>query len=180
MSSVFWCLCVICLSRCNCVTMVDSMYNVFSGFDGTDIIFSVYYFFILFHHDNIRWRLGRSWYSRGIQQVDTNLESKDVDNYQILYYFLLNLRLWAAGNFRFGLFLSVPYLSQILDTFHIFTFQVAALFWPLVQTVNYYFILERNRVPFIGVCSLGWTVFLAVVKYQQEKANRLTAEKDEI
>jgi len=43
--------------------------------------------------------------------------------------------------------------------------QVALSVWPLVATINFTLIPERNRVPFISACSLCWTCFLAYMKH---------------
>uniref|UniRef100_A0A1A9ULM9 Mpv17-like protein n=1 Tax=Glossina austeni TaxID=7395 RepID=A0A1A9ULM9_GLOAU len=47
------------------------------------------------------------------------------------------------------------------------TFKIGGIVWPIVATVNFYLIPERNRVPFISVCSLIWTCFLAYMKHLQ-------------
>lgn len=39
--------------------------------------------------------------------------------------------------------------------------------WPVVATINFSLIPEKNRVPFISVCSLIWTCFLAYMKQQE-------------
>ncbi|XP_023706043.1 PXMP2/4 family protein 4 [Cryptotermes secundus] len=44
------------------------------------------------------------------------------------------------------------------------TYQVGACVWPVVQTINYTVVSEKNRVPFVGICSLLWTCFLAYMK----------------
>ncbi|XP_053670087.1 mpv17-like protein [Anopheles nili] len=44
------------------------------------------------------------------------------------------------------------------------TYAVGLAVWPIVQTINFAFIHERNRVPFVAACSFLWTVFLASVK----------------
>ncbi|XP_037048572.1 mpv17-like protein [Bradysia coprophila] len=44
------------------------------------------------------------------------------------------------------------------------TYKVAVCVWPLVAMVNFSLIPERNRVPFISICSLLWTCFLAYMK----------------
>ncbi|XP_035920069.1 mpv17-like protein [Anopheles stephensi] len=44
------------------------------------------------------------------------------------------------------------------------TYTVGLTFWPFIQTINFAFIPERNRVPFIAACSFLWTVFLASIK----------------
>ncbi|XP_017774365.1 PREDICTED: PXMP2/4 family protein 4-like [Nicrophorus vespilloides] len=41
------------------------------------------------------------------------------------------------------------------------TYKVGICFWPVLQTINFCFITERNRVPFVSCCSLIWTCFLA-------------------
>ncbi|KAH8245528.1 hypothetical protein KR032_011378 [Drosophila birchii] len=45
------------------------------------------------------------------------------------------------------------------------TYKVALCVWPLVATINFSLIPERNRVPFISACSLCWTCFLAYMKH---------------
>ncbi|XP_065202249.1 PXMP2/4 family protein 4-like [Planococcus citri] len=60
-------------------------------------------------------------------------------------------------------------LKEISNKF-VPTWKVAVFVWPFVQTINYTLIPEKNRVPFIGVCSVGWTIFLAFMKYQNEHA----------
>ncbi|XP_017135583.1 protein sym1 isoform X1 [Drosophila miranda] len=45
------------------------------------------------------------------------------------------------------------------------TYKVALSVWPLVATINFSLIPERNRVPFISACSLCWTCFLAYMKH---------------
>lgn len=47
------------------------------------------------------------------------------------------------------------------------TYQVGVCVWPVIATVNFTLIPERNRVPFVSLCSLIWTCYLAYVKQQQ-------------
>uniref|UniRef100_A0A1I8PYF2 Mpv17-like protein n=2 Tax=Stomoxys calcitrans TaxID=35570 RepID=A0A1I8PYF2_STOCA len=47
------------------------------------------------------------------------------------------------------------------------TYKVGALVWPVVATINFSVIPEKNRVLFISVCSLIWTCFLAYMKHLQ-------------
>lgn len=47
--------------------------------------------------------------------------------------------------------------------------QVALCFWPFVQTINFAFIPERNRVPFVSVGSLIWVCFLSYMHQLQMK-----------
>ncbi|XP_063222661.1 mpv17-like protein [Bacillus rossius redtenbacheri] len=44
------------------------------------------------------------------------------------------------------------------------TWKVGVCVWPAVQTVNFTFVPERNRLLFVGTCSFLWTVFIAYVK----------------
>ncbi|XP_070500097.1 mpv17-like protein [Chironomus tepperi] len=44
------------------------------------------------------------------------------------------------------------------------TFKVAIWFWTIFQIINFSFIKERNRVPFVALASFCWTVFLAYMK----------------
>ena len=48
-----------------------------------------------------------------------------------------------------------------------FMLQAAASFWPIVQTVNFAFTPERNRVVVTGVASFLWTAYLS---FMQAKA----------
>ncbi|XP_014283171.1 uncharacterized protein [Halyomorpha halys] len=45
------------------------------------------------------------------------------------------------------------------------TYKVGICVWPVVQTLNYTLIPEKNRVPFVSLCSLAWTTFLAYMKH---------------
>lgn len=44
------------------------------------------------------------------------------------------------------------------------TFKVGVCYWPIVQVINFSFIKERNRVPFVAMASFVWTIFLAYMK----------------
>lgn len=48
-------------------------------------------------------------------------------------------------------------------------------YWSTVQTLNYTFIPERNRVPMISLFGLVWTTYLAYVK-QKSPSNPQTTE----
>ncbi|XP_077287984.1 mpv17-like protein [Arctopsyche grandis] len=54
------------------------------------------------------------------------------------------------------------------------TYKVGFFFWPSFQTINFYFIAEKNRVPFVSVCSLVWTIFLSYMK--QLEADKIAKE----
>ncbi|XP_045519740.1 mpv17-like protein [Pieris brassicae] len=45
------------------------------------------------------------------------------------------------------------------------TYKVGASVWPIVAVTNFWLIPPANRVPFISVCSLIWTCFLAYMKH---------------
>lgn len=44
------------------------------------------------------------------------------------------------------------------------TYKAAMCIWPVVSTVNFALVPEKNRVVFISICSLIWTCFLAYMK----------------
>ncbi|EAT47266.1 AAEL001601-PA [Aedes aegypti] len=44
------------------------------------------------------------------------------------------------------------------------TYKVGVCVWPVIQTINFTLIAEHNRVPFVSICSLLWTTFLAYMK----------------
>lgn len=65
--------------------------------------------------------------------------------------------------------------AEVLQKF-IPTWKVAVCYWPVMQTINFSVIPERNRVIFVSVCSLIWTTFLAYMhRLDQEK--EMTTEK---
>ena len=41
--------------------------------------------------------------------------------------------------------------------------------WPLVQTFNFAFVKERNRVPVTGTVSFFWAIFLSYMKQLELK-----------
>ncbi|XP_076654416.1 mpv17-like protein [Halictus rubicundus] len=44
------------------------------------------------------------------------------------------------------------------------TYKVGVCVWPILQTVNFFFVPEHNRVVYVSFCSLIWTSFLAYMK----------------
>lgn len=56
------------------------------------------------------------------------------------------------------------------------TYKVAVCVWPFLATINFSLIPERNRVLFISICSLMWTIFLAYMKHleKQENSSKIT------
>jgi Mpv17 / PMP22 family len=50
-----------------------------------------------------------------------------------------------------------------------------------MQTINFGFLPEKNRVPFVGACSLLWTIFLSYMKSKDaEKEKTLSIEDDKM
>ncbi|KAF9798170.1 hypothetical protein SFRURICE_019680 [Spodoptera frugiperda] len=44
------------------------------------------------------------------------------------------------------------------------TYKIGVFYWPLVQTLNFYFIAENNRIIFVSAASFIWTVYLSHMK----------------
>lgn len=57
------------------------------------------------------------------------------------------------------------------------TYKVAICVWPILQTINFTYIPEKNRVPFVSVCSFLWTLFLSYMK-QLEHEELIELQKD--
>lgn len=51
------------------------------------------------------------------------------------------------------------------------TWRMGICVWPILQTINFVLIPERNRVVYVSVCSLAWTSFLAYMKSLDAKKN---------
>ncbi|XP_076250883.1 mpv17-like protein [Rhynchophorus ferrugineus] len=51
------------------------------------------------------------------------------------------------------------------------TWKVGFCVWPIVQTLNFQYIPEKNRVPFVSACSLVWCCFLAYMHQLQMAKN---------
>uniref|UniRef100_A0A8D8TVC7 Mpv17-like protein n=1 Tax=Cacopsylla melanoneura TaxID=428564 RepID=A0A8D8TVC7_9HEMI len=79
--------------------------------------------------------------------------------------------------FRFSLFgtffvaptlyywLSVARRRWPLNTLRHTLTKVGVMIWPIAQIINYSLVSEKNRVPYVSICSLLWTSFLAYMKY---------------
>ncbi|XP_065200818.1 PXMP2/4 family protein 4-like isoform X2 [Planococcus citri] len=48
------------------------------------------------------------------------------------------------------------------------TYKVGALAWPVLQTINHMYVPERNKIPFVSVCSLMWSSFLAYMNRKEK------------
>ncbi|XP_033213152.1 mpv17-like protein [Belonocnema kinseyi] len=49
------------------------------------------------------------------------------------------------------------------------TYKIGVCVWPILQTVNFLLVPERNRVVYVSICSLMWTSFLAYMKSLEDK-----------
>ncbi|XP_075986375.1 mpv17-like protein 2 [Anticarsia gemmatalis] len=49
------------------------------------------------------------------------------------------------------------------------TYKMGVLYWPTAQTLNFYFVSEKNRIVFVSAASFVWTVYLAHVKSKEQK-----------
>ncbi|XP_012264038.2 mpv17-like protein [Athalia rosae] len=65
------------------------------------------------------------------------------------------------------------------------TYKTGIFVWPILQTINFTVIPERNRVVYVSICSLMWTSFLAYMKSleikrleQSSESNHTTKTKD--
>ncbi|XP_032675733.1 mpv17-like protein [Odontomachus brunneus] len=79
----------------------------------------------------------------------------------------------AMCSFFFGMnLLELKPVSECIEEVKIKfwpTYKVAICIWPILQTINFGLIPERNRVIYVSVCSLIWTTFLAYMKTLQAK-----------
>lgn len=50
------------------------------------------------------------------------------------------------------------------------TFKLGVVFWPTVQTVNFYFVSPKNRIIFVSMASFVWTIFMCHMKAMQTKS----------
>ncbi|XP_055302379.1 mpv17-like protein isoform X2 [Sitodiplosis mosellana] len=56
------------------------------------------------------------------------------------------------------------------------TYKAAMCVWPIVSTLNFALVPEKNRVVFISMCSLMWTCFLAYMKQLSVEKDNLNAQ----
>lgn len=59
-------------------------------------------------------------------------------------------------------------VQEVKDKF-LPTYKVALCYWPIIQTINFSFIAEKNRLPFVSIASFVWTTFLAYMKQSEMK-----------
>ncbi|CAH0701800.1 unnamed protein product [Spodoptera exigua] len=86
---------------------------------------------------------------------------------------------FAMCSFYFGMSLleSKPFHEAIAEVEAKFlpTYKVGASVWPAIAMINFCLIPPRNRVPFISMCSLVWTCFLAYMKHLEKEKVAATA-----
>lgn len=80
--------------------------------------------------------------------------------------------------FFFGMSLlegkSIEDAKKVVESKFLPTWKVCACFWPVLQTINFRYIPEHNRVPFVSACSLVWCCFLAYMnQLSLQKASEL-------
>ncbi|KAH8419797.1 hypothetical protein KR009_002689 [Drosophila setifemur] len=56
--------------------------------------------------------------------------------------------------------------------------QVGICIWPILQTINFSLVPEHNRVVFVSICSLMWTIFLAYMKTRHEEQPEAKSGED--
>lgn len=49
------------------------------------------------------------------------------------------------------------------------TYKLGIVYWPSVQTLNFYLVPERNRMVVLSVASFLWTLYMSHVKGQRLK-----------
>lgn len=77
--------------------------------------------------------------------------------------------------FFFGMSLlegkSVEQAKKEVEKKFLSSWKVGVCFWPVLQTINFRYIAEKNRVPFVSSCSLVWCCFLAYMHQLQMTKN---------
>lgn len=68
-------------------------------------------------------------------------------------------------------------VTEVKDKFYE-TWKVGVCVWPVVQTINFTFVPERNRVPFVSIASLMWTTFLAYMKQLDKNKENENEEQE--
>ncbi|KAJ0170801.1 hypothetical protein K1T71_013573 [Dendrolimus kikuchii] len=48
------------------------------------------------------------------------------------------------------------------------TYKIGVVFWPTAQTINFYFVSEKNRIVFVSAASFIWTIYLAHMKAKEQ------------
>jgi len=48
------------------------------------------------------------------------------------------------------------------------TYKTGVFFWPVVQTINFAYVSQKNRVAVTSVASFFWTIFLSYMKHEKK------------
>ncbi|CAI6369381.1 unnamed protein product [Macrosiphum euphorbiae] len=87
----------------------------------------------------------------------------------------------AMVSFYFGMSLlegkTVEEAKKEVEKKFLPTYKVGVAVWPLLQVFNYTMIPEKNRIPFVSLCSLAWSSFLAYMNHCSVKKENLLAIK---
>ncbi|KAJ3643015.1 hypothetical protein Zmor_025756 [Zophobas morio] len=79
----------------------------------------------------------------------------------------------ALGCFFFGMSLlegkGIEGAKKEVEMKFLPSYKVGICVWPFLQTINFCFVPERNRVPYTSACSLVWCCFLAYMHQLQIK-----------
>ncbi|GAB1866727.1 Mpv17-like protein [Camponotus japonicus] len=90
----------------------------------------------------------------------------------------------AMCSFFFGMsFLELKPVSECIEEVKIKfwpTYKIGICVWPILQTINFILIPERNRVVYVSVCSLIWTCFLAYMKSFEAKRKQKELDINDI
>lgn len=76
--------------------------------------------------------------------------------------------------FYFGMSLlegkSVDESKEAVNSKFLPSWKVGICFWPVLQTINFCWVPEKNRVPYVSMCSFVWCCFLSYMhQLQMEK-----------
>lgn len=52
-------------------------------------------------------------------------------------------------------------------------FKMGVKFWPIVQTLNFALVPEKNRVVFVGLASFVWTTYLSFMEISPSKCKKV-------
>ncbi|CAL4166807.1 unnamed protein product, partial [Meganyctiphanes norvegica] len=56
------------------------------------------------------------------------------------------------------------------------TWKTAICIWPIIQTVNFWLVPERNRVPLVAFCGFIWNIYLSYIHSRNWKENVIEEE----
>lgn len=71
---------------------------------------------------------------------------------------------------------TTKFTLQVKDKFFD-TYKVGAIYWPIVQTINFKFVPVKNQVVCTSFFSMMWSAFLAYMKHLEIERKNLEKEK---